>query len=79
MINEKSAGTECPRCNKPEMWEHVVECRKVRSLQREFIKKMAQDLFRVNENRIHEDIILNMLEDIVIFFDNGEEDEFETS
>ena len=79
MINGKSAGTECSRCNEPEMWEHVVKCGKVRSLQREFIKKTAYDLFRVNEHRVHEKIILNMFEGISIFFDSEEEDEFETS
>ena len=36
---------------------------------------MTQELFRVNEKRIDEEITLNMLEDIAMFFDNGNEDE----
>ena len=48
-------------------------------MQREFIKKTAQDLFTVNVQRIQEETILNMLEDIVNFFDNGDEEEYETS
>ena len=48
-------------------------------MQREFIKKTAQDLFRVNEQRIQVETILNILEDIANFFDNRDEEEYETS
>ena len=48
-------------------------------MQHKFIKKTAQDLFRVNKQRIQEETILNMLEDIANFFDNGDEEEYETS
>ena len=33
----------------------------------------------MNEHRVHKEIILNMLEDIWLFFDSEEKDEFETS
>ena len=79
MINGKSTGTECIRYNESKTLEHAVKCWKVRSLQHEFRKKIAQDLFCINGHRVHEEIILNILEDILIFFDSGEEEEFETS
>ena len=49
IINGKSLGSEYLRYNEPETWKYVVRYQKVRSIQREFIKKTAQDLFRVNE------------------------------
>ena len=58
----------------------MIQCKEVKPLQRQFIKKTAEDLFRANKQNIAEETILNMLEDIAMFNNRGEEeDEYKTS
>ena len=83
MINNNLTEKECPRCNAIETWDHVIRCPKVRNMQREFIAETAKELFKKNKGKISKDDMLDMLEDIVKFFNGGEEEEnaeeFETS
>ena len=37
------------------------------------------ELFHANKGRIEDEVILNLIEDIVVYFDNGEEDEYVSS
>jgi len=79
MINGKLTGMECPRCNEDEMWDHVIKCRAVRHMQRQFIKNLVKELLKVNKRKVDEEIVLDMIEDIVVYFDNGDEEEYTTS
>ena len=79
MISGRETGEEYLHCSNVETRDHAINCREVKSLQREFVKKTAEDLFRLNAQNIEEETILNMLEDIVIFFEDGEEDKHEAS
>ena len=79
MINGRLTEMECPRCNEIETWEHVIKCRFVRPMQREFIKNLTLDLLNENDANIDDEIILNLIEDIVVYFDDGDEDEYESS
>ena len=79
MINGRLTDMECPRCNEIETWDHVIKCRSVRHMQREFIKNLTIDLVKENKARIDEEKILNLIEDIVVYFEDGDEDEYESS
>ena len=70
---------ECPRCNEIETWDHVIKCKSVRSMQREFIRNITVELFKANKGRVDEEIILNMIEDIVVYFDDGKEEKYASS
>ena len=48
-------------------------------MQREFIKNLTIDLFKENKGRIEDDVILNMIKDIVVYFDDGDDEEYESS
>lgn len=78
LINKGLTEEECPRCNQVETWDHVIKCGKVRSLQREFVKETTEELLKQKNEKVEEETILEMMEDICKFFE-GEEDEYETT
>ena len=56
----------------------MIKCGKVRSLQREFVKETTEELLKQKNEKVEEETILEMMEDICKFFE-GEEDEYETT
>ena len=83
MMNNDLTEKEYLRCNAIETWNHVIRCPMVREMQKDFTTETAEQLFKKNWDKISEDEILEMLEDIVTFFDVRKEDnnevEFKTS
>jgi len=57
----------------------MIKCRAVRHMQRQFIKNLVKELLKVNKRKVDEEIVLDMIEDIIVYFDNGDEEEYTTS
>ena len=57
----------------------MIKCRAVRYIQRQFIKNLVKELLKVNKRKVDEEIVLDMIEDIVVYFDNGDKEEYTTS
>ena len=55
----------------------MMKCTKAKSIQREFIKETYQDLKKINDGYVNEKEILEILEDIAIFFEGGDPKEYE--
>ena len=60
------------------MWEHVIKCCKVRTLQWEFIKETTSELIKCTSENVNVETVLEMIEDIAKFFGRIEL-EYETS
>ena len=67
IINNKIVGEEYSRYNNPEMWEHAIEYKKVRHLQKDLIKELTWELLK-NTNEEVDKEILEMIEDIAVYF-----------
>ena len=48
-------------------------------MQRKFISDLVQELIKANKGRVEIEIILDMLEDVAVCFDNGNEGECTTN
>ena len=79
LINGKIVGMECPRCGIDETWDHVIRCRKIRHKQIKFVKDIEKDVIAVNEGKIDEEVIVDMIEDIAGYLYGCEEDEYATT
>ena len=79
IINRKLTGIEYLKCNKVETWDYVIKCKDLRHVQRQFIRNLAKELLKINKRKVDEEIILDVMEDIVAHFDNGNEDKCATS
>ena len=79
IINQSLIDSECPRCNKLEIWDHVIKCPTTKELQWEFIKETAKEMIKKNKGEINVEEILDMLEGIVNYLQNGDPDEYETN
>ena len=75
MINGNLTGMECPRCNEIETQYHVIICKSVRQMQRDFIPNVTKELLQANKEQVDNETILDMIEDIVVHFENSNEEE----
>ena len=48
-------------------------------MKREFIQNITEELFKVNKGRVDAKIFLDMIEDIVVYFNDSEEEEYASS
>ena len=48
-------------------------------MQRYFIQNITEELFVANKGRVDAEIILDMIEDIVVYFDDSKEEEYASS
>jgi len=79
MINKQLIGSECPRCNELETWDHVVRCKETKHLRRKFIFDLAKELLKHRPHQCSHDEVLDMTEDILLYLDNEDDDEYATS
>jgi len=79
LINGKTTGIDCPRCNHDETWEHVIKCKSVRHMQRQFLKELYQELTIVSDGKVNNETIMKMMKDIAVYLNGGEEEEYTTS
>ena len=77
MINQNLIDSECPQCNKLEIWDYIIKYPITKELQQEFIKKIAKEMIKKNKGKINVEEILDMLEDIANYLQNGDPDEYE--
>jgi len=79
LINNNMKSNECPRCSKIEMWDHVIKCVKTKEIRRNYIIQMTIALLKNKEEYISHNVIFNMIEDIMVYLENGDPDEYETT
>ena len=48
-------------------------------MQREFICDIANDILKTDKEKVDKEVILDMKEDIAVYFDKEEEEEYTTS
>jgi len=78
-INDNEFDESCPRCSETENWEHVVRCVKTVEFRKDFITDMAKELLSVKQNEVSANEIFDMLEDILNFMEENDEDDYETN
>ena len=79
MINKKNTGDDCPRCSQPETWDHVVKCSKTIEIRRQYVSNLFKEMMKANKGQIETREILDMIEDILVYLENGDPEEYETS
>ena len=79
MFNNNLTEADCSRCNELETWDHVIKCPKTRELQKEFIKDTTLEIIKINKGKINEEEILDMIEDIVVYLQNRDLEEYKTN
>jgi len=79
LINQDSTDDTCPRCSEVETWEHIVTCQKTAQMRKEFITNLAKEMIHVDQNDVPLDDIFAMMEDILIFLEGGDTEDYETN
>ena len=79
IFNNNLTDVDCPRYNELEIQDYVIKYAKIRELQKEFIKDTTLETIKINKGKINEEEILDMIEDIVIYLQNGDPEEYETN
>ena len=79
MINKDLIEEACSRCNEIETWEHVIKCDQTKPMRKEFITNLLKDLFDNKEDAVHFEEIFKMIEDVLRYLENEEEEEFKTN
>jgi len=79
LINNNEIEESCPRCSTDETWEHVVKCVKTAEFRKEFITNLAKELLAVRQEKVSVNEIFDMLEDILNFLEDDDENEYETN
>ena len=74
-----SEQSTCPRCSQAETWEHIIRCQKTTQFRKEFIVNLAKEMIQVNQNDVLPDEIFIIIEDILIFMEGGDEEEYKTN
>jgi len=79
LINNKMIGSECPRCSEPETWDHVILCHCTKGLRKQFIVDLLKELFKNREPTVTYEEIFDMVEDILVYLDKEDEENYTTS
>ena len=79
MINNNMVGSECPRCSDPETWDHVITCHFTKQYRKKFIEDLLAELLKKRSPLVEIEEIFDMLEDILVYLDKEDEEEYETN
>ena len=79
MINKNSTEETCPRCSQVKSWDHIIRCQKTAQFRKDFITNLMTDMIKINQNDVSPDEIFAMMENILIFIEGGNEEEYETN
>ena len=71
LINNNLKGGEYPRYSEPETGDYMIKCSKIKDLRREFIVETAKVLFKKKSECVNSNGIFDMLEDIIVYLENG--------
>ena len=78
LINNNMIDAHCPRCQEIETWEHIVKCKETMNLRKEFMEKLLLKLLK-NKAKVNMNEIMSFCEDILLYLDSEDEDEYETN
>ena len=79
MINNNMVGSECPRCSEPETWDHVITCHHTKKYRKKFVEDLLAELIKEKSPLMETDEILDMIEDMLIYLDKDDEEDYETN
>ena len=71
LINNDSKGNECPCCDWIKTWDCVIKYNKTKEIRREYVLELIAALLKIKEDRICHNEIFNMMEDVIVFLENG--------
>ena len=78
LINKNNIGCECPRCGETETWDHVVKCSKTIELRKDYIFELTKELLKYRNEQVEVTEIFDIVEDIMVYLENGDAEEYET-
>ena len=73
------SGYDCPRCSEPETWDHVVKCSKTIEIRKEYILNLTKELLKIKDGQVETNEILDMVEDIMVYLENRDAEEYKTT
>ena len=79
MLNNYNKGDNCLQCSETETWDHIVKYSKTIKMRKEFIFNLTKDLLKLKESQVEASKIFNMVEDVMIYLENGDKEEHKTS
>ena len=78
LLNNNMKGNKCPWCSEIETWNRVIKYKKTKDIRRKYIVDLATVLLKDKEDYVRSNEIFNMLEDIIVYLENGDPEEYET-
>ena len=79
IINNNSVSPECPICSEPETWDYVMLCPCIKLFRKKFIEGLLKDLLKNRLPVVEYKEIFDMMEDILVCLEKGNEDECTTN
>jgi len=61
------------------MWDHIIKCEKTKDIRRKYIIDLATVLLKDKEDYVSSNEIFDMLEDIMVYLENGDSEEYKTT
>ena len=77
MINNNMVETAYPRCKKIETQDHIIKCKEIIAIRKEFIKELVVELVKNKPDDVYVEQIILFIEDILRYLENEEEEEYE--
>ena len=79
MINNKIIGEEYPRCSKVEAWDHIIKYKEIKYLRKTFVKDLLKEMIKNKPLYIEVDEIFSIIEDILWYIEQDDEDKYKTN
>ena len=75
MTKKKSIRCKCSRCSNPKTCGHTIEYKKTREFGQKFTEEILAELIKNKPGDINHKELFNMIEDILIHLEAGDEEE----
>ena len=69
----------CPRCERIETWEHVLQCNENKKGRPGFAEDLIESLFKNKSAEVNEDEIMSFVEDIMKYVRNEDDGEYKSN